>query len=76
MDLPVVVLWLFFSFPWRLGHLQMTPGWYAAYGYFGEDGAKECGLAAERVLSSRPPGVKAECMSLDVAPEPVAEPIK
>ncbi len=29
-----VVLWLFFSLPWNLGPIPMSPGWYSAFVYF------------------------------------------
>lgn len=35
----LVVLWFFFSVPWHLGPIPMSPGWYSAFVY---DSMREC----------------------------------
>ena len=63
-----VVLWIFFAHPWSLGPVQMTPGWYAAYSWIGDD-RRECERAAGRAAVLK---LKAVCQ--EDQPGPIAEP--
>ena len=70
-----IILWVFFAQPWSLGPVPMTPGWYAAYSWMSptSDDLKMCDLAAER---AKVLGLKAACLSGEIEPGPIAEPMR